>query len=60
MLGALLRLLQDHPHLRLRVVASCGLLLGQQFRTRGDVSRRSSVVIATTVEASRRARRGRS
>src|SRR5665647_3493152 len=45
MLGVLLRLLQDH--LRLRVVASCGPLLGQQFRTRGDVSRRSSVVIAT-------------
>src|SRR5665647_342620 len=44
MLGVLLRLLQDHP--RLRVVASCGPLLGQQFRTRGDVSRRSSVVIA--------------
>ena len=45
MLDALLRLRQDRPRLRLRVVASNGLLLGQQLRTRGDVSRLSLVVM---------------
>src|SRR5665647_421170 len=45
MLGALLGLLRDHLRLLLRVVASCGPLLGQQFRTRGDVSRLSLVVM---------------
>jgi len=46
MLRALLRLRQDRLRLRLRIVASCNLLLGQQFRTRGDVSRLSLIVIA--------------
>lgn len=45
MLGAFLRLLQYHLRLRLRVVAPYGPLLGQQFRTRGDVSRLSLVVM---------------
>ena len=45
MLGALLRLLQDRLRLRLRIVASYGLLLGKQLRTRGDVSPLGLVVI---------------
>ncbi len=49
MLRALLRLRQDRLRLRLRIVASCNLLLGQQFRTRGDVSRLSVIVIAIAI-----------
>jgi len=44
-LEALLRLLQDRLGLRLRVVASHGLLLGQQFCTRGNVPSLGLVVM---------------